>query len=84
VISADRFNHGPAELVVVLPITTRDKRIPSHVRITKGEAGLTGDSFAKAEEIRCVSKDRLRKRWGRVERATLAEVEKWVRTILQL
>jgi mRNA interferase MazF len=28
VISVDQFNHGPSELVVVLPITSRRKGIP--------------------------------------------------------
>jgi mRNA interferase MazF len=28
IISVDTFNQGPADLVVVLPLTTIDKRVP--------------------------------------------------------
>lgn len=33
VVSVDLFNHGPAGLVVVLPLTTRLKGIPFHVEV---------------------------------------------------
>ena len=84
VISTNKFNHGAAGLVVVVPITSRDKRIPSHVRIPKGEAALTEESFAKCEEVRCVSKERLSKRWGLVQPVTMSEVAQRVRIILEL
>ena len=47
IISVDIFNHGPAELVVVIPITSKAKRIPLHVEIGPPEGGLTMTSFAK-------------------------------------
>lgn len=50
VISVDPFNHGPAELVVVLPITSRHQGIPFHVRLTPPEGGVTRESFIKCEE----------------------------------
>lgn len=84
ILSANRFNHGRAELVVIVPITTKDKRIPSHVKVRKGEAGLREESFIKCEEVRCISKDRLTQQHGSVEPATMAAVEQWVRVILQL
>lgn len=33
VLSVDPFNHGPAELVVLLPLTSIAKGIPFHVEI---------------------------------------------------
>lgn len=33
IISHDIFNHGPAHLHVVLPITSKDKKHPFHVPI---------------------------------------------------
>jgi mRNA interferase MazF len=80
----NKFNHGPADLVVVVPITTAEKRVTSHVRVPKGEAELTEDSFVKCEEVRCVSKNRLGKPWGSVSPATMAKVEQFVRLILGL
>ena len=51
IITVDRFNHGPADLVVVLPITTREKGIPFHVSVNPPEGGLSERSFIKSEEI---------------------------------
>ena len=84
VLSVNNFNRSRAGLVVILPITTREKRIASHVRVAAGEAELESDSFIKCEEVRCISTERLGRRWGSVRRETLAEVERIVRTILGL
>ncbi len=84
VLSVNKFNHGPADLIVVIPITTRYKAIASHVRVPKGEAGLVEDSFIKCEEVRCVSKERFKQYWGNVEPNTLKSVEQLARVILGL
>lgn len=84
ILSANKFNHSKAELVVIAPITTRYKGIPSHVRVAKGEAGLGEDSYIKCEEVRCIAKQRLSKFWGSVSPATMTDVEKFVRVILGL
>ena len=83
-LSVTRFNQGKAELVVVIPVTSRFKGIPSHVKVVAGEAGLSEDSYIKCEEVRCISKQRLTKRWGAAEPGTMAAVEKLVRLILGL
>jgi mRNA interferase MazF len=75
IISADKFNHSRAELVVVVPITKTDRRLPSHVPIEKGEGGLPEDSFAMCEMIRSISKLRLSKRYGKVSLSTIEAVE---------
>jgi mRNA interferase MazF len=84
VVSTDRFNKGPAELVVVVPLTSVDKRIPLHVRIDPPEGGVKQRSFAKCEDIRSISKDRLIKRWGSVSPATIQDVEDRLRILLDL
>lgn len=84
VVSADLFNHGPAGLVVVVPITARDKRIPLHVELLPPEGGLSERSFAKCEDIRSISKERLLRRMGTVRPDTLREVEDRLQTLLTL
>jgi mRNA interferase MazF len=85
VISTDRFNEGPAELVVVLPITSKAKGIPWHVAVTPGGGtGLRTQSYAMVEAIRCVSRERLAKRLGDVADATMGEVERRLRILLEL
>jgi mRNA interferase MazF len=51
VISVDRFNQSPADLVVILPITSKDKQIPWHVKVQPPEGGLTMDSYIKCEDV---------------------------------
>lgn len=41
ILSVDQFNHGPAELVVVIPITSKAKGIPFHVSVNPPEGGLS-------------------------------------------
>lgn len=84
VISVDKFNAGPAELVVVLPITTKTKGIPFHVQVEPPEGGLKQQSFIKCEDVRSVSKGRLSKRWGRVSPKTMTAVEDRLRILMGL
>ncbi len=84
VVSADTFNAGPAELVVVLPLTTRERGIPLHVSIEPPEGGLRKRSFVKCEDIRSIDQRRLTERLGAVSHATMSEVEHRLRALLQL
>jgi len=84
VISVDLFNHGPADLVVIIPITAKAKGIPFHVEVRPPEGGLDYPSFIKCEDLRSVSKGRLMQRLGRVNQETLAEVEDRLRILLDL
>ena len=84
VVSVDGLNQSGADLVILLPITSRDKGLRSHVEIRAGEAGLAARSFAKCEDIRSVSVERLLGRQGRVAAATLAAVEERLRMLLGL
>jgi mRNA interferase MazF len=84
VISVDLFNSGSAGLVVVLPVTTKDKKIPLHVKISPPEGGVKETSFVKCEDIRSVSTERLLARLGEVSKGTIAIVEDRVRILLGL
>ncbi len=84
IISADPFNHGPAELVVTVPLTTRDRGIPLHVRVEPPDGGLKEASFVKCEDVRSVSTERLERRLGTVSARALANVEDRIRILLDL
>lgn len=84
VISVDIFNHGAAELVVVIPITSKAKGIPLHVEIEPPEGGLTLTSFVKCEDVRSISTTRLAKRLGKVSPQTIDMVEDRMRILLGL
>ena len=84
VISVDIFNHGPAGLVVIIPITTKEKGIPFHVAISPPEGGVSKKSFIKCEDIRSVSTEWLSKCLGTVSLETLKAVEERLKILLDL
>jgi mRNA interferase MazF len=83
-MSVDRFNQTPLGLAVVVPITSRTKENPLHVRIDPPEGGLQHVSYAKCEDIRSVSCERLTKPIGRVPPAVIRQVEDRLRLVLGL
>jgi mRNA interferase MazF len=84
IVSVDLFNEGPAELVIVLPITSRSKGIRSHVEIQPPEGGLSLISYIKCEDIRSISKERLVQRTGAVSDGILTQVDARLRNLLNL
>ena len=84
VVSVDTFNHGPAGLVVIIPVTTKEKGIPFHVTINPPEGGVPKKSFIKCEDIRSVSTERLSKCLGTVSSATLGAVADRIKILLDL
>jgi mRNA interferase MazF len=84
VLSVDLFNHGPADLVVVLPITSKSKGIPFHVSVKPPEAGLKLESFIKCEDVRSISKERLVQNLGSVSPKTMEAAEYRVKVLLGL
>ncbi len=84
VISVDLFNQSPAELIIILPVTTRKKGIRSHVSIEPSKSGLNRVSFIECEDIRSVSKERLIHRLGKADQETLSQAEDRLRILLDL
>jgi len=84
VLSVDLFNASAAELVVVVPLTRTQRHIRWHVSVRPPEGGLAAVSFLQCENLRSVSKLRLKRRRGRVSPATLEQVEDRVRILLGL
>ena len=84
IVSVDIFNHGAAELVVVIPITSKAKGVPLHVEINPPEGGLSMTSYAKCEDVRSISTSRLMRRIGNVTSLTIDAVEDRLRVLLGL
>jgi len=75
VISEDIFNKGLAGLVIVLPITSTYRGVPSQVPIKPPEGGAKNPCVILCEAVRSIAKERLVRRWGKVSALTLAAVE---------
>jgi len=84
ILSVDLFNEGPADLVVIVPLTRTQRNIRWHVSVRPPEGGLGAESFIQCENVRSVSKLRLKRRRGRVSPGTLEQVEDRVRILLGL
>jgi mRNA interferase MazF len=84
VVSTDRFNQSAAELVVIVPVTSKQKGVPWHVPVRPPEGALRTTSYVMCEAVRCVARERLTRRLGRVQPPTLQEVERRLRVLLEL
>ena len=58
VVSDDLMNAGPSGLVIVVPLTSTQRDLPSHVEIDPA-AGLDDASYAKCEDVKSISMERL-------------------------
>lgn len=84
IVSADQLNNGPAQLVIVVPLTTTERRIPLHVRIDPPNGGVREPSFAMCEALRSISKERLDDRWGKIDAQTMRVVDDRLQIVLDL
>jgi mRNA interferase MazF len=84
VVSDDLWNEGPAGVVVVVPITTVGRGLRTQVEIDDRLSGLDEVSYARCEDIRSVSTQRLVAPLGRVADLDMIRVERVLRVLLGL
>jgi mRNA interferase MazF len=85
IISNNFLNKGPSGLVLIVPLTSMCKNIPSHIQINPPEGGVAHISFATCEQIRSITKERLVKRLGSLNGATvLNEIRSWILDLTEI
>ena len=84
IVSADGFNHSGADMVIAVPLTSRKKRVRTHVEILPPEGGVTVPSYIKCEDVRSLSPQRLIRLMGAISATTMLEVETRLRFLLGL
>jgi mRNA interferase MazF len=84
VVSADRLNESRAGVVILVPTTTALRGLPSHVEIEQGASGLDQVSYAKCEDVKSVSTQRLIGRLGVVNDETMFQIARALRFLLDL
>lgn len=84
IVSADIFNEGPSQLVIICPMTSRERSVGSRVAVDAPEGGLHVRSFVICEQIRAVSTERLGPRLGELAPQTMAAIEGRLRILLDL
>lgn len=83
IVSGNRYNALPSTLVIILPITSRNRNVAFHMQVEPPEGGLRAISYVLADQPRTVSTSRLMERWGSVERTTLQEARSLVQMFLE-
>jgi len=63
--------------VLTIPFTTNLRRasLPSSVKVSKGEGGLTSDSVALCHQLRVLDKTRLQRKLGELSEETMTAIE---------
>ena len=84
VVSSDLLNEGPAGVLVVVPCTTTYRGLPSHIELDPADSGLDEVSYAKCEDVKSVSTDRLVGRLGRVQAPAMFDIDRALRFLLEL
>lgn len=83
VVSADRMNASRASLTIVVPVTRTRRDLPSQVEIEPEATGLQDLSYAKCEDVKSVSRDRLIHRIGGAPDDVLFRVTAVIRTLIE-
>jgi mRNA interferase MazF len=84
VVSSDLLNDARAGVVVVVPLTTAYRGLPSHIEIDRGSSGLDEVSYAKCEDVKSVSEHRLIGRLGAVDDQAIFQIGRALRFLLDL
>ena len=83
IVSEDAYHNGPAQLVIVVPVTTRRKRYPNRVGCPQtSRNGLALDSQVLSDQVRCISTERIGRRIGTCEAAVFDGVVDDLRIVL--
>lgn len=66
IVSADPLNESRAGIVIAVPCTSTRRELPSHVELDPDDCGLDEVCYAKCEDVKSVSVERLVARVGAV------------------
>jgi mRNA interferase MazF len=84
VVSADVLNNGVGELVVIVPIGSAFYGLRSHVEIEPGNSGLDHPSYARCDQLRVISTQRIVARRGIATADEVHAIDQALRFILDL
>jgi len=84
VVSVEILNNGPVGLVVVVPITTTSYGLRNHVELESEGSGLDHASYARCDQLRVVSVERLSSRQGMIGPDQMRTIDQALRSVLDL
>lgn len=83
IVSGNDYLASVPNVVIVLPVTTKDRGLPHHVPLG-GDPGLDEDSFAMTEQPRTIDRRRITRYAGHVDPATLDRLRSWLVDFLDM
>jgi mRNA interferase MazF len=84
VVSSDLLNNSVGDLVVVVPIGSTSYGLRSHIEIEPGSSGLDHLSYARCDQIRVISTERIVARRGVAAIDEVHAIDQALRFILDL
>lgn len=73
IVSPDEMNDS-LKTVMVVPITSQERDIPTRIRLDLKGTGLREDSWAVLDQLRTVDKSRISPRKGRISQKNSEEI----------
>ena len=67
--------HSPTVIAAAITSQTGKARLPTHITLAAGSAGLPKDSIVLLEQVRTLDKRRLREHMGRVDDRVMRQVD---------
>lgn len=67
--------HSPTVIAAAITSQMGKARLPTHINLSAHGCGLSRDSIILLEQIRTIDKSRLRERMGRLDDATMKQVD---------
>ena len=84
VIASDAYLANVPGLAIVIPVTTRDRHWPHHVRLSGGRLALDRAGFAMTEQPRTIARARITGHAGTVGPSPMDEIDQWLRDFTDL
>jgi len=84
VVSADVLNNGAGSIVVIVPVGSTSFGLRSHVEIEPGDSGLHDPSYARCDQSRVISAERIVARRGAATIDEVHAIDQALRFILDL
>lgn len=84
IVSSDPWLLTSPPVVAVIPLTRSHRHSSSQVEVEPGGSGLSELSYAKCEDIRSISPQRLQRRFGHADAVVMAKVDMILTRLLGL
>jgi mRNA interferase MazF len=85
VVNSPFYATFPIPMAIVVPLTTRARGLPHHVPVSSAQSGLKRRSWARTDDVRAISEQRLTGRpFGNVSDKEADDIRTYLRLMLDI